>query len=1274
MSVYLPLTEVVDPRAGPGLRALDIGCGRGEWLSLLREKGWQASGVDSNASMAEVAQALGIDVSVADAIEYLRGCADDSFSLITAFHVVEHLKHSALTTLLREVQRVLSPGGLVILETPNPENLTVASWSFHMDPTHEKPLPPALLQFLAETAGLKAPAIVRLNSLQREADGSFPSSPLVAMFANGPDYAVIATNGGDQENPLVEAVASFAAQAGEPGPVDVTAILHSARVSEKLSSDVAELSTGLEFLHRQQQLELTEMRAELLSLRRRHDETLERQTKTLEMVVGQQEQVTATLREISGLAASLHSEIQGRRYRASPLSRLLRLSFDDRFWIVRGAKAWLQLKPGSRPRRMMRRGVFRVQEIVQSNPWIRPAAHRALALSPRLQNRVFSILSAPPPVVPRSDEEQLALERLTHAAIVAARLSHHKPSTSSGKPRLAFVSPFPPDRSGIADYSAQLLPELSKFYEIDLVSPTDETSASATDSNIGSRSSSWFEENFSRYDRIVYQFGNSPFHYHMLDLLRKIPGIVALHDFYIGDLINYAEHVGGKSSLLVRTLYESHGFEVAARYNSAPSLLPDIIPKYPLNFPVLAQAQGVIVHSEFARRLAADFYPALDTSDWHVIPLVRASEPLFSRKDAKVDLGFGEDAFIVCSFGHLNSSKKCDVVLDAWQESSLSSDPTCHLIFVGSIVDDEFGTEINRRLASSLGNVRATGYVSADDYQKFLTIADIGVQLRGSSRGETSAAALDCLQFGLPTIVNANGSMADLPDSVVYKLPDDVKSIELAEKFVELRNSYAEAKAVGAKAQHYIEANHSAETVSRRYRDAIELCHEGSSEINNSTKIVQLLKVDDRSRAKPADAIGRLTKELGRIPSRIPQHRLFIDVSATARDDLRTGIQRVVRGLMLELIRNPPIGYRVEPVWLQNGTGAWQYEYARNFTNSTLGIHCPDSKDHVVIPQKSDILLVADYFCAAVSDAHRQGVYNDWKRAGVSIQFVVYDMLPVLRPDWFPPWASPAHKEWSLAIADAGDRLICISNSVAAETRQWLADHDAAGIEVVGWKLGADMAASSPTRGLPDDADTILSTIQEAHSFLMVGTVEPRKGHLQALEAFETLWAKGSQARLVIVGTEGWKGIPAHQSGKLPFTLERLNKHPELGRRLLWLKSVSDEFLDKIYASSRCLLAASEGEGFGLPLIEAARHGIPILARDIPVFREVAGSHAAYFSAHKATEFADAIEHWIRKYEMGECVSPSHMQWATWAQSAELLKKLILPQSRVDGERAFVQH
>jgi glycosyltransferase involved in cell wall biosynthesis len=100
------------------------------------------------------------------------------------------------------------------------------------------------------------------------------------------------------------------------------------------------------------------------------------------------------------------------------------------------------------------------------------------------------------------------------------------------------------------------------------------------------------------------------------------------------------------------------------------------------------------------------------------------------------------------------------------------------------------------------------------------------------------------------------------------------------------------------------------------------------------------------------------------------------------------------------------------------------------------------------------------------------------------------------------------------------------------------------------------------------------------------------------------------------------------------------------------LQGISDEFLERVYSVSACLIAASEGEGFGLPLIEAARHNLPIIARDISVFREVAGDYAFYFHGERGANLAEAVEEWLKLYEVGAHPKSEDMSWLTWEQSA----------------------
>jgi SAM-dependent methyltransferase len=233
LALYLPLIAGVSHTAQNNRKALDLGSGRGEWLALISEHGWSGTGVEPN-SIAEAAQGIDAEIVKADALDFLRGCGDRSFGLVTAFHVVEHLETSYLLQMLREIRRVLTPGGLLILETPNPENLTVGTWSFYLDPSHKAPIPPVLLQYHAEAAGFLAPEIVRLNGSHEDRDLGPLSVILSVLFRSGPDFAVVARNPGTNDEPFAALIKNFASQHSQRNPADIQTLIELAKHTDNV--------------------------------------------------------------------------------------------------------------------------------------------------------------------------------------------------------------------------------------------------------------------------------------------------------------------------------------------------------------------------------------------------------------------------------------------------------------------------------------------------------------------------------------------------------------------------------------------------------------------------------------------------------------------------------------------------------------------------------------------------------------------------------------------------------------------------------------------------------------------------------------------------------------------------------------------------------------------------------------------------------------------------------------------------------------------------------
>jgi glycosyltransferase involved in cell wall biosynthesis len=420
-------------------------------------------------------------------------------------------------------------------------------------------------------------------------------------------------------------------------------------------------------------------------------------------------------------------------------------------------------------------------------------------------------------------------------------------------------------------------------------------------------------------------------------------------------------------------------------------------------------------------------------------------------------------------------------------------------------------------------------------------------------------------------------------------------------------------------------------------RDLIEELYQ-SSWVQREQQLVRAIRQITTSVVPNRDDLATVATVIAGNRPRETRQQILIDVSLIAKDDLRTGIQRVTRALLMTMLAEPPAGYRIEPVRADNGG----YVYARRYACQCLGLSATELDDEPVETNPDDIFVGLDW-CPETVPALRPW-FRKQRRRGLRIVFVSYDLLPLLRPELFAEGMYSAATDWIRSVSEIADGITCISRTVADEFYQWLSRSDCSRqtpLSIGFFHLGADLHASVPTKGLTPDAASILVKLRSRPSFLMVGTLEPRKGHRQALAAMEGLWSEGVDTNLVIVGKEGWM---------MEDFIKGVRQHPENNRRLFWLRGISDEMLDQVYRSSRALLAASEGEGFGLPLIEASQYGLPIIVRDIPIFREVAGENAYYFRANKPEDLADALQKWL---SLGDAVPYSQgLSYLTWQQSS----------------------
>lgn len=374
--------------------------------------------------------------------------------------------------------------------------------------------------------------------------------------------------------------------------------------------------------------------------------------------------------------------------------------------------------------------------------------------------------------------------------------------------------------------------------------------------------------------------------------------------------------------------------------------------------------------------------------------------------------------------------------------------------------------------------------------------------------------------------------------------------------------------------------------------------------------------------------------------------QFLFDISGVAASSDRTGVYRVVSSLWNELTAAPPPGFSVQPVYVD---AAGQLRYAFGWSRRARGEGATNAPDPQVSARAGDLFFSADLYYPYPFDTLQR-----LTEQGLRVIFTVHDLIPLSHPESFMKLSRTGLEEWLHGAVAVADGMVCVSRAVADELRAWVArkaPERHRPLPIGYFHHGADLHADAPPAGWSAAEKQVLDACSARPTFLMVGTLAPHKGHAQTLAAFDLLREQGVDCNLVLVGKEGWR---------VQTLVDRLHRHPERGHRLFWISNASDSLLTALYGSCACLLAASQAEGFGLPLIEAARHGLPILARDIPVFREVAGQHAFYFRGESPADLACAMRDWLALRASGQLPSSESLPWQTWRESAAQLLHVIL--------------
>ncbi len=857
---------------------------------------------------------------------------------------------------------------------------------------------------------------------------------------------------------------------------------------------------------------------------------------------------------------------------------------------------------------------------------------------------------------------KLTSEMMAEEAFEGALLPQTKVQKTTNNSRLALVSPMPPTASGIANYCMEILPALAEHYDVTLVVDRVSDLDAGLTARFAAMSHAQFLKLGACFDRVMYHFGNSSFHYEYFTLLQAHPGVVVLHDIYLGDCI-FSNFMQLGITELHQKIYTSHGW---AALLDCQSTVQQSINLYPACGPLFSDSYGVLVHSKSARDNLSLFFDATTLSNLCVTPLARKIKQLPDRTTSRQKLNIPEDAKVYATFGFLNPNKYLNELLEAWAGSLLAHDATARLYLIGGCGQRDLEADIITRISKMPipEQIILTGFVETTAYDNYLSAVDISIQLRCNSRGESSAALLDSMAAELTTIINSHGSMAEIPDEAVIKLRDEFTIEEL----IEALNNSAESTGQGSLARSYVAKAHAPEKVVSSYVNYIESCYREnpSTLLNGVQKALFTSKLDELSPNAIFSCLEDLTDLMScavGATSTLTGRQILVDISVVAHHDLKSGVQRVVRNILHELLKNLYLGFRVEAVYFDFESG--HFRYARTFVNTFLDLMPNQLVDDAVEAKSGDIYLGLDFESRLAREKKSRWWLQTWRGRGVRVYHVLYDLMPMQLPHCFPSDHIPFFENWVSAITDISDGVVSISRTVANEYEAWLNNkaYDATSRPRIGYfHLGAEMESRTSEGALEASETRMLKRLAGKDYLLMVGTIEPRKGHSQVLKAFEILWSRGLDIELVIVGSEGWV------DKELIEDLRALETKTE---KVQWLNYVSDVMLKSLYEGCAGTLMASFGEGFGLPLIEAAHYGASLIARDLPIFHEVCGDHAWYFQAQSEAELASALQEWLKLYYASSEPKPLGVEWQDWGQSAaQLIDNVIHNQWYVAAEES----
>lgn len=284
-----------------------------------------------------------------------------------------------------------------------------------------------------------------------------------------------------------------------------------------------------------------------------------------------------------------------------------------------------------------------------------------------------------------------------------------------------------------------------------------------------------------------------------------------------------------------------------------------------------------------------------------------------------------------------------------------------------------------------------------------------------------------------------------------------------------------------------------------------------------------------------------------------------------------------------------------------------------------------------------DLLVLAD------APWNSRTLLDHAARHEARVVVLIHDLLPLQVPETCEAGVPGRFRRWLDRVLAAADSVLTVSQATAEAVKAHAAELGVSGLAVKVFRPGADVTADT-NMSAELDVTRLRASLPPCFvgdpTVLCVGTIEPRKDHATLLDAFETYWSRGGEARLLIAGAVGWNADEI---------LRRLDEHPRRGRRLLVFHDLDDHELTYAYRLATAVVCPSLAEGFGLPIVEALRQGSRVIATDIPPHREAGGTMASYFPVRDAAALAGLLQ---RMDTLPEPAAGEYTEAIDWSQSA----------------------